>query len=58
MVPLIEEGHNLIADRYLILEVQIMDLVSITQGLGMKDLRLEEENPQHNVIDHEPNQIT
>ena len=58
MVPLIEEGHHLMADRDLFLEVHNMDLVSITQGLGMKDSRLEEENPWHNVIDHEPNQQT
>ena len=33
------------AHNDLSLEVHNMDLVSITQGLGMKDSRLEEENP-------------
>ena len=46
------------ADSDLSLEVHNMDLVSITQGLGMKDSSLEEENPQHNMIDHKPNQRT
>ena len=40
------------------LEVHNMDLVSITQGLGMKDLRLDEENPWHNMINHKPLQRT
>ena len=46
------------ADSDLSLKVHNMDLVSITQGLGMKDSSLEEENLRHNVIDCKPQQRT
>ena len=52
MVPSIEEGHHLMANSDPSLEVHNMDLVSITQGLGMKGSSLEEENPRQSVIDH------
>ena len=45
-------------DSDLFLDVHNMDIAGIIRYLDMMDSSLEEENLQHNVINHEPQQRT